>query len=167
MEVNDRAREQGHSALIFGCEVPLMKKRVVICFILLFYAVATCGSVLETGCCHDDSAHARGEHASHVHFLAKIHVATHTLCHVQERADRATLTHGHCCCVGPGSGEPGQPPHTFVRQSKHSQLSLNFSDKSATLAILDAPASWLSARKLGSIYSDLTLRSVFSTVLLI
>lgn len=167
MEVRDKAREQGHSARIFGCGVPVMKKRVAICFILLSYAVATCGSVLETGCCHDDLAHARGDHASHVHFLAKIHVATHILSHVQESADWATLTHGHCCCVGPGSGQPGQPPHTFLRQSNLSQLNFNFAHKLATLAILDAPALWLSARQLGSIYSDLTLRSVFPTVLLI
>ncbi len=149
----------------------VMKKRIAVCFILLFYAVTACGSLLEMDCCHADPSHADGGHGSHWHVLSKSQVAVHLLNHAQEVTDAAKLTHGQCCCVSSGSEEAGQSPHAPARPSAVSNPKISSYKILTALAVQDLQVLWLSGRPLiplDSIHCDLlTFRSVSSTILLI
>ncbi len=147
-----------------------MKKRVAICFVLLTYAAASCGALLQADCRHHDSGHSKVEHTQLHHSLSKSQAALHLLKHSQEISDDANLTNGKCCCVSPESGEAGQPSHTFSRQSGFSVPNPGSHNILAALPVIDLPAIGADGRAFmppGNSHTNPAYRSICTTVLLI
>jgi hypothetical protein len=142
-------------------------RRVAAWLILISYSLIACGNVLESGCCHDESAHFAGKHAAHKHLLSKVPVMAHILSHSTAPEHTQFLTR-HCCCVKNGDQDPGLPPHVFAGQSS-TPANSDFPSRSV-------PSGWahvLEAPSIGSshLLTDLSnrslLQSIRATVLLI
>jgi hypothetical protein len=96
-----------------------MGKRVAIWFVLMVYAFNFCGSMVEAGCCHNESVLSSDED-SHYHVVSKAQVAVHAFKHFFLLTDDSVYSPWNCCCVG-GEHQPSFHPSALIRQaSTHS-----------------------------------------------
>lgn len=96
-----------------------MGKRVAIWLVLLIYAFNLCGSMVEAGCCHDESGLSSDED-SHYHVVSKAQMAVHAFKHFFLLPDDSVYSPWNCCCVG-GEHQPNSHPSALIRlASTHS-----------------------------------------------
>ncbi|AFM23487.1 hypothetical protein [Desulfomonile tiedjei] len=143
-----------------------MGKRVAIWLILIVYAINLCGSMVETGCCHNESGLPSDED-SHCHVVSKAQVAVHAFKHFFLLADDSVYSPWNCCCVG-GEHQPSFHPSALTRQA-----STHLPWKSPSAAtLLESPHSFqndVNERFVhpANIFASNVLQCLHATVLLI
>lgn len=144
-------------------------KRVAVCLILISYVLMACGTLLEAGCCRNDSAHASGEHTAREHAHSKVQVVVHGLSHWSVPEDTQRLVSTHCCCVKQGGQDPGLPCHSLTPQFRTPKPSEFPGTATAPegLGLLAIGHSAGSSPTLRSLDAAFVLQSIHSTVLLI
>ncbi len=143
--------------------------RLTVWCIVAVYALSACGSVLEGGCCQNETAHDRVAHEAPRHVHSKIQVAAHAFTHIPLLEDGSFLASRHCCCVSQGEHEPGLQPHALMRQDSTPRIS-DCSSKTITpeeLLTNTEAARGGSPYLLGNLRSMFVLQSLHATVLLI
>lgn len=81
----------------------------------MVYAFNLCGSMVEAGCCHNESSLSSDED-SHYHVVSKAQVAVHALKHFFLLTDDNVYSPWNCCCVG-GEHQPSFHPSALTRQA--------------------------------------------------
>ena len=143
--------------------------RVAVWLILISYSLMACGNMLEVNCCHNEAAHAAGEHTAHRHADSKALVVAHSLSHWIGLEDTQRLVSRHFCCVSQGEQEPGLPPHSLTPQVR-TPKPLDFTSTAIApkgLGLLANGPSAGSPHLLGDLGTAFILRSIHSTILLI
>jgi hypothetical protein len=144
-------------------------RRVAVWLILISYSLMACGNMLEAGCCHNEAAHAAGEHAEHEHAHSKVLVAVHGLSHESVPGETKLLVSRHCCCVKQGEQEPGLPPHSLTQQCRTPKASdfPYWTIRPEKLAISAIGSTAGASHIFDSLATALVLQSIHSTILLV
>jgi hypothetical protein len=115
-----RARKTGHSWSL------VLRTRVIARLILVTYALAAFGGVIDVGCCHNHVERLAEDHAIHEHVHSKNQLAVHSFIHTALLTDQRFLT-SPCCCVYPGNEEANLPEHVLTTHRSWADLSIGSS----------------------------------------